>query len=232
MNMEDVRSMVRRKVDMQHLLISIRLPEGHWAGDLTRSNPSITLRVNEHMALPQGRGLSTVVAAGNNTNDFVSDLESHEGIEAADVFEEHFDSIEMSVTIARRGGGFLRPLIKAEVTPQTPFTVRDGWVEWEFVTDNDHVKKLVAGLKESKFPHRIHSLSKESTSRLLTVRQREVFDMAVSEGYYENPRRITLTALAEKLGISKSTLCEMIHLIEKNIIDEFAESVRRQSPRD
>ena len=107
-----------------------------------------------------------------------------------------------------------------------------GRVEWEFVTDHKHVKKLVKGLKESELPHRIHSLSKESTSRLLTVRQREVFDLAVSEGYYDNPRRITLTALAEMAGVSKSTLCEMIHLIEKNIIDEFAESVRRQSPRD
>lgn len=230
--MGGAQRMVRRKADLQHLLISIRLPEGHWAGDLTRSTPGITIRVDEHMALPEGRGLSTVVVAGEGIDQFVEDLEKHKGIEDASFFEQHQDTIEMSITIARHGGGFLRPLIKAEVTPQTPFTVRDGWVEWEFTTDHKHVKKLVKGLKESELPHRIHSLSKESTDRLLTVRQREVFDLAVDEGYYENPRRITLTALAEKAGVSKSTLCEMVHLIEKNIIDEFAESVRRQSPRD
>ena len=30
--------MSRGKTDMQHLLISIRLPEGHWAGDITRED--------------------------------------------------------------------------------------------------------------------------------------------------------------------------------------------------
>ncbi len=224
------------KADVQHLLISIRLPEGHWAGDITRERHSVLLRVDEHMALPAGRGLSTVVASSNssvsNIDEFLEYLQGHSSIEEITVFDKHDDSIEMSLTIARKGGGFLKPLLKAKVTPQTPFTVRDGWVEWEFVTDHNHVKELVKALKKSGLPHRIHSLSKEAESRLLTIRQREIFDLAVSSGYYETPRRITLTGLAESAGVSKSTLCEMIHLIEKHIIDEFADSVRRQSPKD
>jgi predicted DNA binding protein len=64
------------------------------------------------------------------------------------------------------------------------------------------------------------------------VRQREVFDLAVRHGYYDTPRRITLTKLASKVGVSKSTLCEMIQLIEHRIIEEFSESVRRKSPKD
>jgi len=90
----------------------------------------------------------------------------------------------------------------------------------------------MAGLKESGLPHRIHSLSNDTAPRLLTVRQREVFDLAVMHGYYDTPRKITLTELAGKAGVSKSTLCEMVHLIEKHIIDEFSESVRRQSPKE
>ncbi|MDP7659441.1 MAG: helix-turn-helix domain-containing protein [Candidatus Thalassarchaeaceae archaeon] len=228
--------MSRGKTDMQHLLISIRLPEGHWAGDITRERHSVLLRVDEHMALPGGRGLSSVVATSNssvsNIDEFLEYLQEHSSIEEITVFDKHDDSLDLSLTIARKGGGFLKPLLKAKVTPQTPFTVRDGWVEWEFVTDHNHVKELVKALKKSGLPHRIHSLSKEAESRLLTIRQREIFDLAVSSGYYETPRRITLTGLAESAGVSKSTLCEMIHLIEKHIIDEFADSVRRQSPKD
>ena len=130
------------------------------------------------------------------------------------------------------GGGFLRPLIEAEVLPHTPFEVRDGWVDWEFVTDNMHMKNLVEGLNKLGLHHKIHSLSKEGGSRLLTVRQREVFDLAVRHVYYDTPRRITLTNLASKVGVSKSTLCEMIQLIEHRIIEEFSESVRRKSPKD
>ena len=49
---------------------------------------------------------------------------------------------------------------------------------------------------------------------MLTARQRFVFDSAMNEGYWESPRRITLSALAELLGVSKSTLSVQLHKIE------------------
>ena len=219
-------------VAMQHLYISIRLPDGHWAGDVSRSNHHIILRIEEHMALSKGRGSARGRASGYGLQKFKDELSSHPGVEAVLFFDEHADSVEINITITKGGGGFLRPLIEAEVLPRTPFEVRDGWVDWEFVTDNMHMKNLVEGLNKLGLHHKIHSLSKEGETRLLTVRQREVFDLAVRHGYYDTPRRITLTNLASKVGVSKSTLCEMIQLIEHRIIEEFSESVRRKSPKD
>ena len=225
-----------RNTEMQHLLISIRLPNGHWAGDITRERHDVTIRVDEHMPLPGGKGLSTVVASSqssvSNIDEFLEYLNVHSSIDEVNVTDKKENSVEMTLKIARRGGGILKPLMKAEVIPQTPFMVRDGWVEWEFITDHNRVKDLVNSLKNSDIPHRVHSLFKENESRLLTIRQREIFDLAVSKGYYETPRRITLTDLAKVAGISKSTICEIIHLIERHIIEEFADSVRRQSPKN
>jgi|TARA_Y100001949_G_C15933240_1_gene306637 hypothetical protein len=230
--MNKVKPVTKTGAEMQNLLISIRLPDGHWAGDSSRQNHHVTIRIEEHMALPRGRGSAQGTARGYELEKFKGDISGHHGVENVIFFGEEGDLAEMNVTISRGGGGFLRPLIEAEVLPQTPFEVRDGWVEWEFATDNTHMRKLMAGLKESGLPHRIHSLSNDTAPRLLTVRQREVFDLAVMHGYYDTPRKITLTELAGKAGVSKSTLCEMVHLIEKHIIDEFSESVRRQSPKE
>ena len=218
--------------EMQHLFISIRLPEGHWAGDVSRTNHHILLRVEEHMALSKGRGSARGRVSGYEIQKFKEELCSHSGVESVSFFDEHSDSVEINITIKKGGGGFLRPLIEAEVLPHTPFEVRDGWVDWEFVTDNTHMRNLIKGLKESGLQHKIHSISKDSESRLLTMRQREVFDLAVKHGYYDTPRKVTLTDLAGKIGVSKSTLCEMIQLIEHRIVDEFSESVRRKSPKD
>ncbi|HJL54741.1 MAG: helix-turn-helix domain-containing protein [Candidatus Thalassarchaeaceae archaeon] len=229
--MSGALGVTRHGVDIQHLLISIRLPDGHWAGDITRENNNVTIRIREHMPLPRGRGSAQGTVSGDGIDACMESLEGHPGIESVTYFAEESDRFEFAVTISKGGGGFLRPLIDAEVVPQTPFDARDGWVEWEFSTDHEHVVNLVRNLKESGLPHRIHSLSKDTSSRLLTVRQREVFDLAVKHGYYESPRRITLTNLAVLAGVSKSTMCELIHLIEKQIIGEFAESVRRQSPK-
>ena len=218
--------------ELQHLYISIRLPEGHWAGDISRGNHNITFQLVEHMALSKGRGSVRILARGRGFQKLKEDLLSHRGIESALIHGEGSDSIEVNLTISKGGGGFLRPLIESEVLPNTPFEIRDGWVDWIFDTDNSHMKNLIKKMKESGLQHKIHSVSKNGGSRLLTIRQREIFDLAIEEGYYETPRRITLTNLATKAGISKSTICEITHVIERKIIEEFSESIRGKSPKE
>ena len=44
---------------LQQIRIDVRLPEGHWAGDVTRAHPSATLRIEEQMAMTKGRGTAT-----------------------------------------------------------------------------------------------------------------------------------------------------------------------------
>jgi predicted DNA binding protein len=231
-NMSYLKYINKNNPQVQHLLISIRLPNGHWAGDITRLYHHTAIRVDEHMPLPNGRGSAKCTITGEEINETIESLRNHNGVEEIVIYENDGDLAEVNVTIAKAGGGFLKPLMKANVAPRTPFKTTDGWVDWNFVTDLDHLQILIKGLKESGIPHKIHSFSKEKTPRLLTPRQREIFDYSVRYGYYDSPRKITLTNLAKKVGVSKSTLCEMIHLIEKKMIEAFADQIREQSPKE
>ena len=217
---------------LQHILISVRLPENHWAGDSTRQFPHIKITIDEHMPLPKGRGSAIGRIYGRDLSRIRSTLEEHQGIESISFFGQNDECLEFNIVVSRGGGGFVRPLIEAEVVPQTPFSVSDGWVEWEFSTDRQHVKELVGLLKNSGLPHKIHSLTKEVTERLLTPRQREVLDLAIESGFYDSPRKITLTSLADISGVSKSTLCEMVQLIENHIVHEYLGDIRRRSPKE
>ena len=218
--------------ELQHILISVRLPENHWAGDSTRQFPHVKITIDEHMPLPKGRGSAIGRIYGEDISGIRPSLEKHQGIESISFFGQSNECVEFNIVVARGGGGFIRSLIEAEVVPQTPFSVSDGWVEWEFSTDRRHVKELVELLKNSGLPHKIHSLTKEVSERLLTIRQREVLDLAIELGFYDTPRKITLTSLAEVSGVSKSTLCEMVQLIENHIVHEYLGDIRRRSPKD
>ncbi|MDP6662379.1 MAG: hypothetical protein QF545_05535, partial [Candidatus Thalassarchaeaceae archaeon] len=66
--------MTRHGADMQHLLISLRLPDGHWAGDISRGNHNITFQIVEHMALSKGRGSVRVLARGRGIQKLKEDL--------------------------------------------------------------------------------------------------------------------------------------------------------------
>ncbi|MDP6334150.1 MAG: helix-turn-helix domain-containing protein [Candidatus Poseidoniaceae archaeon] len=208
-------------VKTHQMRIEVRLPNGHWAGDVTRKHPSSILRIDEHMALGKGKGSATITA----TEDISSTIMSHPGVNDFAIIESN----RYSVTINAGGGGFLKPLLDVEVIPHTPFEVRDGWVDWVIECSRDKMRRLVDRLKADEIPHRLISTRCVST-RLLTNRQREIFDIAIREGFYDSKRKITLTALAGLLGISKSTLSAQMQRMESKIMDFFTEEIRRRSP--
>ena len=206
---------------VQQIRIEVRLPEGHWAGDVTRSHPSAVLRIDEHMPLQKGRG----TAKASCSEDIAETVGLHHGIEDVRAFDKH----QFAVDIIAGGGGFLKPLLKVGVIPHTPFEVRAGWVDWTIACAQGKVRALIAGFDEERIPYRLLS-TRGVSSRMLTPRQRQVFDAATQEGFYDVPRRISLTALAVKLDVAKSTLSAQLQRIESTVIHAFADELRKRSP--
>jgi predicted DNA binding protein len=56
----------------------------------------------------------------------------------------------------------------------------------------------------------------------LSEKERLVLIAAIGSGYYEYPRRISATELADKLGYSKSTLIEYLRKAENKVIEEIS----------
>ncbi len=133
------------------------------------------------------------------------------------------------VDIAPGGGGYIKPIREVGVIPQSPFVVRDGWVDWTIECSAESSRNLVQLLRDDSIPYRVKS-TRSTGTRMLTPRQRIVFDSAMNEGYWDSPRRITLSALANLLNVSKSTLSVQLHKIEGVVLNSFADDVRRSSP--
>ena len=206
---------------VNQLRIEVRLPEGHWSGDVSRERPEAVLRIEETMPLGRGRGTAKI----SSSTELISELNSHTGIdEVRDLGSNRYE-----VDIAPKGGGYIRQIREAGVIPQSPFEVRDGWVDWTIECSAEKSRELVHLLREGGVPYRVIS-TRSTGSRMLTPRQRVIFDSAMNEGYWEAPRRITLSALADLLGLSKSTLSVHLHNIEGIVLNSFAEDIRRNSP--
>lgn len=57
---------------------------------------------------------------------------------------------------------------------------------------------------------------------LLTDRQREILDVAVEAGYYEEPRKVTYEDIAERVDLSPATVGEHLRKIEGKTLRELA----------
>lgn len=58
-------------------------------------------------------------------------------------------------------------------------------------------------------------------SQQLTHRQRTLVTTALEMGYYDTPRRCSLTALADELDLAKSTISETLHRAEEVIVKDY-----------
>ncbi len=206
---------------VNQLRIEVRLPEGHWSGYVSRQRPEAVLRIEETMPLGRGRGTAKI----SSSTDLEDELTAHPGVDEV----RNLGSNRYEVDIAPKGGGYIKEIREVGVIPQSPFEVRDGWVDWTIECSAQKSRELVQLLREGGTPYRIVS-TRATGSRMLTPKQRLIFDSALNEGYWDTPRRITLSDLAELLGLSKSTLSVHLHKIEGIVLNLFAEEVRRNSP--
>ena len=173
------------------------------------------------MPLARGRGTAKL----SSSSELKNELDSHPGIEEVRNLGGH----RYEVDIAPKGGGYIKEIRDVGVIPQSPFEVRDGWVDWTIECSAEKSRKLVQLLRDGGVPYRVVS-TRSAGSRMLTQKQRMIFDCALNEGYWDTPRRITLSALAELLELSKSTLSVHLHKIEGVVLNSFADEVRRNSP--
>jgi predicted DNA binding protein len=52
----------------------------------------------------------------------------------------------------------------------------------------------------------------------LTTKQRETLVTALEEGYYEVPQEVTMSELADQMGISQQALSKRFHIGHRNLI--------------
>lgn len=115
--------------------------------------------------------------------------------------------------------------------------VLEGKVEWELlVNDESDRETLIRELELGGEEGNAKKIETPLREDLLTARQREVLLSAIHLGYFDFPRRIGLTELAEHLGIRASTLSEIIRIAESKIAKAYANrliltSSTDQSPR-
>ncbi|MEM0195780.1 MAG: helix-turn-helix domain-containing protein [Thermoplasmatales archaeon] len=107
-----------------------------------------------------------------------------------------------------------------------PFEIMDGKLKMTFLGSTKQVEGVLESLLKFGMPYNVISLVNVrsvtgSPLDRLTDRQRGVLIMAYRLGYYTIPRKINSEQLAEKLGISKSTLVAHRRKAERLLLGEI-----------
>ncbi|ELY42411.1 helix-turn-helix domain-containing protein [Natronorubrum sulfidifaciens] len=208
---------------MAQATLTITMPEQVWIQQLSTTYPSATFRVLA--AVPGDEtGFALVRITSAEIADVVEDMRDHPQL--LELTLAHSSANEATVHFETTAPLLLFSAREAGMPIELPVEVVDGEATIEVTGSRDRLAELAEQLERFGLTYRIeHVRERLHESQLLSERQLEVVVAAVEEGYYDTPRRCSLTELAAHLGIAKSTCSETLHRAEEGIIKRFVEDL-------
>ena len=90
---------------------------------------------------------------------------------------------------------------------------------WRFIArKTSDFRQVLTRLSKEGIETRIEDVAPLERKATLTGRQKEIMATAVAQGYFEFPRKISLTGMSELVGVKPSTLSEILRSAERRIM--------------
>lgn len=214
-------------------VLTVEVPAGMWPGDITRLHPAITIEVLSHLPLKKGHGLALVRVTGTGAGEIPPEISAHPSVTRVHTIRSVPGEANLLIEVKRTP--LLSALMAASILPATPFIVREGYADWKIVSGEKEITSLLDDLRKRGISNRIRYIGgrEEPLAQTiqLTDRQRSILNEAINAGYYEVPRRTSMTALARRLGIGKSSLSETLQVIERKIVRRVSGEIGRTAEK-
>ncbi|RJT07208.1 helix-turn-helix domain-containing protein [Halococcus sp. IIIV-5B] len=132
---------------------------------------------------------------------------------------------------AETGENIVGSLVTHGFVPHQTYRMHRGREQWSVVTtmEREMVQEELADVRaEMDADIRVQRISSRNRRPsgahqldVLSPRQREVFELACRRDYYDWPRNVSATDLAEELDITKATVTEHLRKAESRLFDSF-----------
>ncbi len=107
----------------------------------------------------------------------------------------------------------------AIVCLECPLNSEKQPAEWRFIArKSSDFRQILSRLSEEGIDTRIEDVAPLERKATLTGRQKEIVATAVNQGYFEFPRKVSLTELSKQVGVKPSTLSEILRSAERRIM--------------
>lgn len=228
--------------DSSDRVVAIKLevipPVGYWAGTFSRRHPELIVEAVNVVAIDHKGIVGEFEIHGADT-DWTKEIAGCPGV--FDVENLSAQRYSGRYRVRYRYSPLVPLVSESQSLVRFPATVRNGRMDCELIVWRPQLRRLLEGLSEFGNKARLVSLgppgprrrtltfvrgskhgptpqgdrnSRRSATLDLTPTQRLLFHQAFALGYYDVPRRITLTKLALKVSRSKSSISKTLAAVD------------------
>lgn len=207
---------------MAHACICVGLPEDGWKADVTQERPQTAVCLSS-TSISNGSGVEIVALSGDGIDDSHRMLQNHPNV--CDTTTVQQTPTERVIQVETEASTVMAAADTANVPVTYPVLLRDGTARIRITASRERLSEFGAALDTAGLSYTVTSVQQTTEyCPVLTERQSEVLETAVSCGYYETPRRCSLTELADEVGIAKSTCSGILKRIGTALVEEFLQN--------
>ncbi len=218
-----------RKQPVKICRLRVPLPDSAWVARFSRENPGVRIEVLSRLDVDRRRSLSEVRLHSAEPGPWAEELRRLPNV--VEVEELEGGTLDTHLRVVHRTSEFIPIFRDLRLMRRFPFTIQAGEASWVVVAPESKVRLLLRRLREQVPSVALESVRHSDPSRPsgpLTPRQAELLRRAMSLGYFEVPRRITLTSLAKNFGMAPSSLSEALAIVEKKLLEHWPAHVSDQ----
>ena len=207
---------------MIEALLNIRIPE-LWVTPVTEKyDIAVSCQIGGYSG-KAGWGSVTMKGSNKMLDSAIEEIREHASVGAIKIKTSQPGSITFIVDVVKCKA--CEVLMKAKAFMVFPVSINKGRMKWLLITDNNPtVGKIVDDLEKCGCDVRIERVTAFGGKGILTDRQEELVQVALASGFFDFPRKMGSVELAKKLGISVSTLSEIMRATQRRIFSEYLRS--------
>lgn len=211
--------------------LRVVLPETAWIARFSREHPDVDIELLSRLDVGRGRSLSEVRLHVPEPGPWSDELRALDAVRSVELLAS--TPSEVRLRVIHRTSPFVSVFRSLRLMRRFPFTIRGGEASWIVLASEQKTRELIERLAERAPGVALESVRRseaDARDETLTPRQRELLQRAMAAGYFEVPRRITLTRLAAREGMAISSLSEALAVVEKKLLDRWSSVGQRESP--
>ena len=208
--------------DIVKVNLKISVPKSKWLSKLNAKYPELRFHILSTIILEENVGDTLFQIQGPTVKNFISEFNSISEPFSFQILYE--DEEVVLLNVKTKDPWILNSLVKTELLIMYPIKISEGQINIEAITNRMKVDNFLLELEKKEIKFSIISIGYYSQSALLTKNQKEVLRFIYKNGYFEVPRKNTLTKLARDLKISPSALSETLRRIFKRLTRNYLEN--------
>jgi predicted DNA binding protein len=203
--------MKNEATDTVQIKFKLNMPQDRPLCSLSIRYPTVKCFILSLLSMGDQKGLSVLQITGINSEKFKTELLANNFKNSREIFSDH--SQLHIISLESTDPWILQQIVDLGLGLRYPVLIEKGILHIEILAERKKIDVLLNRFTKKQVEFRLQSIGRTRIKPVLTADQEKILQITLDRGFYQVPRKISLSKLAQKFNISASALSERLRRI-------------------